>query len=154
MGLDISHDTWHGAYSAFHRWRSKIAIAAGYPPLELMEGYYEEGSMSNPFSLLGHRYPNGDELEMSGIRRIKEGLPIKWDNFKPSPLIELLTHPDSDGYIDWSVCGDMADELEKLIPLLPDDSGGGHIGNWRDKTKQFIKGLRTAYAARENLEFG
>lgn len=25
MGLDVSHDAWHGAYSAFTRWRHEIA---------------------------------------------------------------------------------------------------------------------------------
>ena len=34
MGLDISHDAWHGAYSAFNRFRQKVAQAMGgsYPP--------------------------------------------------------------------------------------------------------------------------
>lgn len=38
MGLDVSHDCWHGAYSAFHRWRVEIGKAAGIA-LEDMEGY-------------------------------------------------------------------------------------------------------------------
>jgi hypothetical protein len=24
MGLDTTHDAWHGAYSAFMRWREKV----------------------------------------------------------------------------------------------------------------------------------
>lgn len=39
MGLDTSHDAWHGAYSAFHRWRNEIAKAADIPPLDSMEGF-------------------------------------------------------------------------------------------------------------------
>jgi len=35
MGLDTSHDAWHGAYSAFMRWRTEIArcidVPAGEP---------------------------------------------------------------------------------------------------------------------------
>lgn len=38
MGLDCSHNAWHGAYSAFMRWRIKLAEVAGLPPLEFMEG--------------------------------------------------------------------------------------------------------------------
>jgi hypothetical protein len=34
MGLDTTHDCWHGAYSAFMRWRRKLAEVAGYPPLD------------------------------------------------------------------------------------------------------------------------
>jgi len=41
MGLDTTHGCWHGAYSAFHRWRAGLANAAGIP-LDLMEGYYDD----------------------------------------------------------------------------------------------------------------
>jgi len=30
MGLDTSHECWHGAYSAFTRWRHELATVAGY----------------------------------------------------------------------------------------------------------------------------
>ena len=30
MGLDTTHDCFHGAYSAFSRWRNAVAEAAGY----------------------------------------------------------------------------------------------------------------------------
>ncbi len=39
MGLDVSHDCWHGSYSAFHRWRSKLAEVSEKPPLDSMEGF-------------------------------------------------------------------------------------------------------------------
>lgn len=154
MGLDISHNTWHGAYSAFHRWREKIADVAGLPPLILMEGFYHEGDATgDPFCLLNYRYPKGDELDMYQVRKLRETLPIKWGCLKPNPIHELLNHSDCDGYINWSVCSKIADELEKLIDLLPDEDGGGHIGNWREKTIQFIQGLRLAYSKKEKLLF-
>jgi hypothetical protein len=154
MGLDISHDTWHGAYSAFMTWRKKIAQVAGYPPLELMEGYYSnESEFHNPFSLLERAFPDGDELAMSALREYKKEFPIKWDNFKKDPLIELLTHSDCDGKINWKNCKGIADRLEELLPLLPDGEAGGHIGHWRRKTEAFIKGLRLAYSKKEKLDF-
>lgn len=154
MGLDISHDAWHGAYSAFMRWRQEIAKVAGLPPLELMEGFYYEGKGGHHmFVLLDYAYPKGDELEMSSIRTMRAKLPIKWGCLKPSPLHELLFHSDCDGHINWSVCGKIADKLEELLPLLPDEDTGGHIGNWRDKTQKFIDGCREAYAAKERLKF-
>ena len=152
MGLDISHDAWHGAYSAFMRYRQKLAEVMGLPPLDLMEGYYSEDGSNNPLVLLNHRYPKGDELDMSHLRRIFKQLPIKWECLKPNPLYELLYHSDCDGYINWKPCGKIADELEKLLPLLNDD-GGGHIGNYKEKTEQFIKGLRLAHANKEKLQF-
>ena len=39
MGLDTTHDCWHGPYSSFMRWREKLAAAAGLPPLREFEGY-------------------------------------------------------------------------------------------------------------------
>lgn len=139
MGLDISHDTWHGAYSEFMRWRQKIAEVAGLPPLALMQGFY--------------KFPKGNELEMSQLNDIRKQLPIKWECLNPSPLHELLYHPDSDGYINYVACGKIADELEKLLPLLPNEDAGAHIGNWQDKTRQFIKGLRKANSKKEKLRF-
>ncbi len=44
MGLDTSHGCWHGAYSAFMRWRRKLAEVAGFPPLDSMEGFGGETS--------------------------------------------------------------------------------------------------------------
>lgn len=38
MGLDTSHDCWHGAYSAFARWRKRIAASIGIN-LDSMEGF-------------------------------------------------------------------------------------------------------------------
>ena len=39
MGLDTSHDCWHGAYSAFHRWRSKLMEVAHQRDLMQMQNY-------------------------------------------------------------------------------------------------------------------
>jgi hypothetical protein len=39
MGLDTSHDCWHGAYSAFMRWREKLTEIAGYGDLGECEGF-------------------------------------------------------------------------------------------------------------------
>lgn len=39
MGLDTTHDCWHGAYSAFNRWRAKVAEVAGYGSLYEYQGY-------------------------------------------------------------------------------------------------------------------
>lgn len=121
MGLDCSHNVWHGAYSQFSQWRRHVAAAAGMPPLELMEGFYR------PFADQGL------------------SLQIKWTGLKSSPLHELLDHSDCDGEIEHHRCGIIADELEKIIDLMPDV--------WKKETFQFIEGLRAANLAGENLEF-
>ncbi len=38
MGLDTTHDCWHGPYSSFNRWRTQLAAEIGLP-LPLMEGF-------------------------------------------------------------------------------------------------------------------
>lgn len=123
MGLDISHDTWHGSYSAFHRWRKKIAETAGLPPLELMEGFCDNET------------------------------PIKWDCLKPNSLHELLNHSDCDGYISPESCKCIAESLQDLMPLLSDEEVGGHIGNMKDKTQIFIDGLLLAHSMNEPVIF-
>jgi hypothetical protein len=120
MGLDTSHDCWHGAYSAFMRWREKLAEVAGLPPLRMMEGY--DGA-------------------------------IRWDSLKPDALHILLDHSDCAGSLASAVCGPLADSLERLLPLLPNEDGGGHVGPWKAKTQAFIDGLRLAASRGEDVEF-
>jgi len=151
MGLDITHGAWHGAYSAFHRWRCELAKYAGLPPLEYMEYFYDKDSA---FSLLEFKFPNGDELAMAELRRLKAQLPIKWSCLKKRPLFTLLTHSDCEGYINWKACKPLAEDLKKILDSIPEDVDlGGHIGNFRKKTQTFIDGCMAAYEAKEKLEF-
>jgi hypothetical protein len=59
MGLDTTHECWHGAYSAFMRWREKLAEVAGLPALRQMSGYGGNISWDVPrpdvlYELLNH----------------------------------------------------------------------------------------------------
>ena len=158
MGLDCSHDAWHGAYSAFMRWRQTLAEVAGLPPLELMEGFYsplQRGGTSVPTLYYGLTTlePAFGPDSRPYLANIDDRLPIRWDCLKPSPLHELLFHSDCDGEIAADRCGPIADALESLIPLLPEGEADGHIGNWLAKTQQFVDGLRAAAAAGEALRF-
>lgn len=146
MGLDTSHGAWHGAYSAFMRWRQEIARIAGIP-LELMEGFY--GPKINEIALAGFAGKNAEPL----MEMVARNCPIKWAALKPDPLHVLLSHSDCDGEIAPNDCAKIADRLEEIIPQLPAGDGGGHIGNWRDKTRTFIDGCRAAAAAKEPLDF-
>jgi hypothetical protein len=148
------------------RWRRKIAEVAGMPPLDLMEGFYEHGPLIPTFPGIaadrneeaearkalehgGHGMPKSVFENCPALRT----LPISWDALKPDPLHALLLHSDCDGELETEVCGPIADRLEELLPLLPDEDAGGHIGWWREKTRAFIDGLRLAAAAGENVGF-
>lgn len=155
MGLDCSHNAWHGAYSEFMRWRTKLAEVAGLPPLELMDGFYAPLSASGATLYHGINTNQPAYGPESGpyLGRLDELLPIRWDCLKPSPLHELLYHSDCDGEIAADKCEPIAAALDELIPLLPEGEAGGHIGNWRATTAQFVAGLRAAAAAGEPLDF-
>ena len=156
MGLDTTHDCWHGAYSAFMRWRKKLAEVAGLPPLELMEGFYYfdgNGTLQAVRCALKTWTMKPMDWLAESIEVLEQSLPIKWDCFKPDVLYELLSHSDCDGELAPELCGPLADRLEELLPLLPDEENWGHIGNWKEKTQAFIDGLRTAAAANESVGF-
>lgn len=147
MGLDCSHDAWHGAYSAFHRWRQKIAEMAGMPPLDLMEGFYTPNDYRDPIRDAAARFEQPNQAS-----ELQRRLPIRWESLKPDPLHVLLSHSDCEGEIAPEDCGPIADRLEALLPSL-DGDGGGHIGSYREKTEQFIRGLRRAASCGEAVDF-
>lgn len=155
MGLDTSHNCWHGAYSAFMRWRQEIAKAAGIP-LMLMEGFYELGSRyggiedammrTAPRAFAFSKGESGgfvatrdtvaaalvDSAERGDAGRLHDFLaplipllPLKWEILKDDPLNILLHHSDCDGEIRWQDCCPIADRLTDLLPLLAQSGDGG-----------------------------
>lgn len=119
MGLDTSHDCWHGGYIGFNTWRTKVAEVAGFGNLREYDGY----------AIGGKPWPEND------------------------PFVPLLYHSDCDGDIAWESCGPLADALEQLLPSMRRADLVRPLPWFESKTKQFIKGLREAFAAQENVEF-
>lgn len=133
MGLDTTHNCWHGAYSSFSQWRNALAVAAGYK-LEKVS-YWE-----------------GHETEVPAIQRPDGAghLTGDWDDIPEDPVMIILAHSDCDGRIKAEHCSALADALEKLLPKMSDE--GFHCTD-RDRTQQFIDGLRVAAEAKEDVEF-
>lgn len=153
MGLDTTHGAWHGGYGSFHNWRTWLAEQIGIP-LELMENFYDDNGTNNPFAILDCRFTKGDELEMSGIRRLKKILPLKWSAFRPSALHTLLNHSDCDGEIIWEDCGEIAKELKELLEQVKNDNEErGDYSEMYIRTERFIKGCELAFSKKENIEF-
>lgn len=79
MGLDTSHDAWHGSYSSFHKWRKIIANRAGYPPLDSMVGFGGTQDWATApgdrrlYPLINHSDCDG-EISPLHCARIAEGL--------------------------------------------------------------------------------
>ena len=134
MGLDTSHGCWHGPYGAFARWRTELARAAGY---KMREPTPEDWSR---YVLPWHMFEDKNYLG-------------EWDSPPgDDPLLFLLAHSDCDGEIHPEHGVHIAARLEQLLPLLEEP-----YSDWptymRDKTQQFIDGLRKAADAQEDVVF-
>ena len=143
MGLDTSHGCWHGAYSAFKRWRDTVAEAAGYAvwPVIYDNAKLKDGSGFGTETIMldwGHI----TEANLAGV----------WERPPSDPLIVLFAHSDCDGQIFPEHAGPLADRLQEMLPELEGDFGG-HIGDIKAKTQKFIDGLRLAVAANEPVDF-
>lgn len=140
MGLDTSHDCWHGAYSAFSRWRQEVAKAAGYYVVPVT--WPDMGYPVDTVMLEWHRY---EEKNYHG----------EWDELPSDPLLLLIVHSDCDGEIKPEHAPLLADRLEEILPELSDE-GFGHIaarGGYAEATRKFIAGLRAAAEAGEPVDF-
>ncbi len=85
MGLDTSHNCWHGSYSSFNRFRFSLAKQIG---LDLSDyiGYGDKGTKylesieHDIMPLLNHSDCDG-KLTVKEARRIAKGLQNIIDNF-------------------------------------------------------------------------
>ena len=136
MGLDTTHDCWHGAYSAFNRWRNKLAEVAGYSIAKVKDEY-------------GITW---DEIQVDW-GHLQDRLYGDWDETPKDPLLVLIAHSDCEGKIKPKQAKALATRLRELLPLLPDGDGGGHIGDWKEKTQKFIDGLELATKNRQIVRF-
>lgn len=135
MGLDVSHDAWSGAYSAFTRFRNALARAAGY-------------EMAEDGKTVWLDWGHTEERNYYG----------EWDSIPcntngPDPLLLLIIHSDCDGHLEPEHCALLADRMTELLPALEGEDGGGPLGNVRDAAQRFIDGCRAAALAGERLEF-
>lgn len=146
MGLDCSHDAFHGAYSAFNSFRQAVCRAAGgsYPP-HWLRTY--EGAIA--------RNEHGGAIRDTTLDDGRWYVPDEMTADKHPGLYEFLQHSDCDGEISPEMCKVVADELEPLLDKMPEESFG-HIlgrGGYRQVLQYFIDGCRAAHAANEPLDF-
>ena len=133
MGLDTTHNAWHGSYSGFSRWRTAVAHATNWP--QPLADYYTVPEDRIPVMPARDGYDNGVWLG-------------DWPEGLPEDVLDvLLIHSDCEGSIPWRFTQPLADRLTELLPKLDND------GLWRDITIQFITGLVTAHYRHEDIEF-
>ena len=134
MGLDTSHDCWHGPHSAFSRWRNEVAQAGGFKLTE------------QPFiGTVTHLQPDVDWTAYQG-----KNFHGEWDVPPSDPLLYLLVHSDCEGVIHPQHAALLADRLQEIVDKLPARADYDSI---KPATERFIAGLRKAVAANEDVEF-
>lgn len=134
MGLDTTYGCWHGPYSAFNRWRTEVARAAGMPIVRRDD----EDRREYP-ALWGEPEWAGGEHAVA----VAQG---EWDELPEDPLLVLLLHSDCDGIIPVEALLPLAERLEEIAPQMNEDYD-------RDATARFAQGLRAAAAAGKPVEF-
>lgn len=133
MGLDTSHGCWHGPYSQFMRWRQWLNLFV-----------MRERGATDPAC-----------QEIANLGALREALDAAWEaglyDDQSVPINVLMNHSDCDGEIPPEVCGPLADSLQALAEkYMP---ARGTYDEMRPPTERFIRGLRTAAAAGEAVEF-
>ena len=137
MGLDCSHDAWHGAYSAFKRFRRMIAMACG-----------------------GSWPPHDPEFRMPDGSKVGDGWWFTDDDVVPADHHEgcdiFMGHSDCEGEISPGDCLKVAGFLRWVAPRLQ-AAGTGHLSPLsmgpRDRAVRFAEGCEAAAAAGEPLVF-
>ena len=131
MGLDTSHDAWHGPYSTFHEWRKLVAKVAGYEV-------------------------SGDDWTVDWEGRTGDEVDGTWAKTPDDALLVLLAHSPDDGEIWPAQAEPLANRLEELLPAISRESGMDDIYRCFAATaaKRFIVGLRRAVEEGEPVLFG
>lgn len=149
MGLDVSHDCWSGAYSAFSRWRERVAQAAGYG----IRKFTREEADAAGAGWLVHI----DTVDIEWGPYTEDNIMGIWDETPDDPLLVLIVHSDCEGHIYPAQQLALADRLEGLRdhPFLAGTTHG-HLnrqGGYRGVIDQFVTGLRDAHSRGERVRF-
>lgn len=138
MGLDTSHDCWHGPYSMFMQWREWVSEQIGLP-LYMMQMY------------------NGEHGK--GVHPVgNDGGVIPWSVIS-HPLVPLLAHSDCNGRLRWWECKDISLALLQLIRETENidgkfpESNRACYDSMHGACKRFAIGCIKAYKAREDVIF-
>lgn len=166
MGLDTTHDAWHGPYSQFRRWRIWLAKQIGLP-LNLMNGFYgwewtpeDRDELSKNFTPLWEMSGKSTCYMDTLVAAQELGKGITWDSIS-DPLKEVLHHSDCDGKIHWWKCKAIALRLVQVYRQSAASDVVGHgpdvhrgcYDSMRKATLRFALGCLRAWESREHLRF-
>lgn len=149
MGLDTTHDCWHGGYGGFYEFRKTVGLAAKLPHRTVDSGH-RKGDLELDIDwgavtmrqIEGHWDRKGPTVKASGV----------YDPPITDPVLYLLVHSDCDGKLRRGYLPALRDRLVELEPeyerLTATDS------YLQGRLRQFINGLDLAIEAGEHVVFG
>jgi hypothetical protein len=124
MGLDTSHDCWHGSYNGFGIFRNLVGKVAGLP--------YRKPNMA--LGEFGH-----DVLDIDWDQITMRQIMGHWDRKGPTvdrgpgydapitdPVLYLLVHSDCDGKLRRGYLPELKTRLEELTPKC-DELADEHV---------------------------
>jgi hypothetical protein len=133
--MNISHGCYSDSLGNFDALRLVWSVAAGY-------GLIDNSQAGGPV------LPNINYSALS-----EEDLLGEWPNGAPEdPLLILLAHDERAGRIKHTHCPYLADRLEQLEGRMM-SGRGGYVPVWVLFTQQFIRGLRSAAAYKQDVVF-
>lgn len=145
MGLDTTHDCWHGAYSGFAMFRETVGRAAALP-YRVANRQYGDGirhTLDIDWEQITGAQIAGDWTAPPCIIRVGYDPPLT------DPVLYLLIHSDCDGKLRCKYLKDLKARLEELVPKfneLANDYCEGRL-------EQFIRGLSTAIKKGDDVGF-
>ena len=140
MGLDTSHDCWHGPYSMFMRWRERLHVLIMRDRRDRLGAAWFD---AQPWS-------RAQSYTYAECVRKESEIPWPYPS-ETDPLDVLMSHSDCDGEIAADLCGPMADALQDLIDRRMPSSG--LYDDIRPATERFVAGLRRAASAGDAVVF-
>lgn len=135
MGLDTSHDCWHGSYGGFMQFREAVGRAAGLP--------YREYTLDINWDI----YP--EEALYGRWRKVRPVWEREGDIYShptQDDVLYLIIHSDCEGQLRNGYLPKLKARLEELAPKL----AGVY---YEAALHRFIMGLGAAIAAGEHVDF-
>jgi len=147
MGLDTSHDCWHGSYGGFAEFREAVGKAAGFNYRTVVDDFgsrplldidWDSVPIERLYGKWGKQPPT---VESVGI----------YDPPITDPVLYLLVHSDCEGKLRRGYLPALRNRLEEIEPAyraqFHDDSF------MADRLRGFIEGLDRAIAANQHVDF-
>lgn len=150
MGLDTSHDCWHGAYGGFREFRALVGRAAGLPYRLITdtESYdYGKYTVDIDWDLYEDEDLVGRWRKQSPVWQQKGDI---YGTPQQDDVLYLIVHSDCEGQLRNGYLSRLKARLEELEPAYDALA----VGTSDEKSlRRFIEGLERAIEAGEHVDF-